>query len=125
LDGFSNRQTRNQPIREAIRGLFKSAAKALAGTEDDEPQPRRKSGDSEGEFRRMARYLWRRLDARQGFKMWAGITSRYVPIDPAAYAVATEYLASTLDTLNQLDDGPGSDYGGDFNAISSFNSPHL
>jgi HAMP domain-containing protein len=124
LDGFSNRQTKNQPIREAIK-LFKSAAKALAGTEEDEPAPRRKSGESEGEFRRLARYLWRRFDARLGFKMWAGITRRTVAIDPAAHAVAAEYLASSLDTLNQLDDGPGSDYGDGFNAISNFNSPNL
>jgi hypothetical protein len=126
LDGFSNRQTGNQPIREAIKGLFKSAAKAFAGTEDDdEPKPRRKSGETEGEFKRLARYLRHRFEARQGFRMWAGITSRTVAIDPAAYAVATEYLESTLETLNQLDGGPGSDYGGDFDAISNFNSPHL
>ena len=45
-------------------------------------------------------------------------------IDPAAHAVATEYLESTLDALNQMNDDPGSDYGGDFNAIPNFNS-HL
>ena len=106
--------------------MFKTAAKALARSDDeDEPEPRRKSGETEGEFRRLARYLWRRFDARQGFKTWSGITSRYVQIDPAAHAVATEYLASTLDTLNQMNDGPGADYGDYCNVVSNFNSLHL
>jgi hypothetical protein len=106
--------------------LFKDAVKALTRHGDeDEPEPRRKSGETEGEFRRMARYLWRRFEVRQGFKMWSGITSRYVQADPAAYAVASEYLASTLDALNQMNDGPGADYGDDCNVVSSFNSLHL
>jgi hypothetical protein len=56
--------------------------------------------------------LWRRCDIRQGFRLWAALTSRYAPIDPAAHAVATEYLSDSLDMLNQLDAGNGFDSGG-------------
>jgi hypothetical protein len=106
--------------------LFKDAVKAVTRHGDeDEPEPRRKSGETEGEFRRMARYLWRRFDARQGFKTWSGITSRYVQLDPAACAVATEYLESTLDALNQMNDGSGADYSEDYGMVSNFTSLHL
>jgi hypothetical protein len=108
-----------------IRGLFSAAKTLLCGKDGDEPEPRRKSGETEGEFRRMALYLWRRFEVRQGFKTWSGITSRYVQPDPAAYAIATEYLASTLDALNEMNDGTATDYGDDYNMVSNFNSLHL
>jgi hypothetical protein len=118
--------SKNRTIREAVKALFKDAAKAVArGGEDEEPEPRRKSGETEGEFRRLARSLWRRSDLRQGFRLWSAITSRYAPIDPAAHAVATEYLANTLDTLNQLDDSAGADYSDSFNAIPNPHSLNL
>jgi hypothetical protein len=106
--------------------LFKDAVKALT-RHDDEPPPqtRRKRGETEGEFKRLARYLWRPFEARQSFRLRAAIASRYAPIEPAAHAVAANYLATTLDMLNQLDSDLGSDYGDTFNAISNPSSPHL
>ncbi len=73
----------------------------------------------------MARIVSRLSTVRQEFKGRAIITSRYARIDPEAYAVATKYLSGTLDMLNKLNDGPGSDYGDGFNAISNPHSPHL
>ena len=112
---------------EGIGALFRKAAKAfLGGNDDEQPQPKqRRRGEAEGQFGRMARYLWRRCDVRQSFKGRAAIASRYAPIDREAYAVATKYLSGTLDMLDRLDGSPGSDHGSGFNAISSFNSPHL
>ena len=127
VDRDSTGPSNNRTIPGAIAKLFRAAVATITGRDQDEPQPearRRRSGETEGQFRRLARHLWRRCDARQNFRLWSGITSRYVPIDPGAHAVATEYLESTLDALNQMNDDPGSDYGGDFNAIPNFNS-HL
>lgn len=117
----------SRTIREAVKAMFRAAVEALTrgGEDEEQPEPRRKSGETEGEFRRLARALWRRSDLRQGFRLWSAITSRYAPIDPAACAVATEYLADALDTLNQLDDSAGADYGDSFNAIPNPHSLNL
>ena len=67
MDRASAEGSKHQTIREAIKGLFKDAVRAVTRHGDeDEPEPRRKGGETEGEFRRLARYLWRRFDARQG-----------------------------------------------------------
>jgi hypothetical protein len=94
--------------------------------DEDEAEPKeRRRGEAEGQFSRMARYLWRRLDVRQSFKGRAAIASRYAPIDREAYAIASKYLSGTLDMLHRLDDSPGSDHGDEFNAIPNLHSPHL
>jgi hypothetical protein len=112
---------------EAIKTMFKNAASVLLRCDDDDPEyeVRRKGGETEGQFKRMARYLWRPFKVRQGFRSRTAIASRHAPIDPAAYAVATSYLANTLDALNRMNDDPASDYGDDFNAISNPNSPRF
>jgi hypothetical protein len=111
-----------------LKGLFKDAVKALTrrGAADEQgPKARDRSGETKGEFQWLARIVSHLSTVRQEFKGRAIITSRYARIDPEAYAVATNYLSGTLDMLNKLNDGPGSDYGDGFNAISNPHSPHL
>lgn len=114
-------------MREAIKTMFKNAASVLLRRDDDEPEyeVRRKGGETEGQFKRTARYLWRPFKVRQGFRLRTAIASRYAPIDPAAYTAPTSHLANTLDVLNRMNDDPASDCGDDFNAISNPHSPRL
>jgi hypothetical protein len=88
--------------KDAIKGLFRTAAKAVSRDEGEEkPEPRRRrSGETDGDFVRLARKLSRRFDARRSFKAHAGITSRYNTIGAEAFAPATGYLFATLDWLN-------------------------
>lgn len=112
-------------MQEAVKAMFKDAAKAvMRRDEDEEPEPQRKKGETEGEFRRLSWALSRRSDSRQVFRLWAAITSRYTPIDPAACAVATEYLSDSLDMLNQLDAGDGFD-SDEFDTVSNPHSLNL
>jgi hypothetical protein len=108
-----------------IKGLFRDAVKAVLGRGDDEPQPqaRRRSGETEGEFRRLARNLARRFDVRQSFKARATITSRFLTIPAEACTIATAYLSGTLDMLNDLNNDDGSDFDGGFDAPSEHISP--
>jgi hypothetical protein len=114
-------------ITGAVKNLFRAAVKALTQRDDEEPQsqPRRRKGETEGEFRKLARKVSRRFDVRQHFKGRAAITSRYLSIPPEAYANATAYLAGTLDMLNQLNDAAGSDLGESFDTPQNHISPHL
>jgi hypothetical protein len=84
--------------------LFRDAVKALLQKDEDEPRPhsRRRRGETEGEFRRLMRYLSRRFDVRQHFRRRAAITSRFITIPPAAYNAP---CANTFDQLAQLDNG--------------------
>jgi hypothetical protein len=70
-------------LREAVKALFKDAAKAVMRRDENEkPEPRRsKSGDTEKGFGMAARALLRRV---------AGIPTE-------AYAAAAGYLFGTLD----------------------------
>jgi hypothetical protein len=82
--------------------LFRTVAKALARRGEDEPQPKaRRRGETEGEFRRLMRYLSRRFDVRQQFRQRASITSRFLTIPATAHALA--YLSDTFEQLSQLD----------------------
>jgi hypothetical protein len=79
------------------------------------PQPRRRrSGDTDGEFRKLARkFSGRFADMRQDFKARAAITGRSITIDPQAYEAAALSLSDTFAQLNLLNDDTGSD--SDFN----------
>lgn len=99
--------------RTTIKELFKATVKALtaAGDDDDEePKTRRRRGETEGQFQWLARIVSRVSTVKQNFRGRTAITSRYAPIDPEAYAVATKYLSNTLDMLSQLDGGDGCDF---------------
>ena len=91
--------------RAAIKGLFREAVKAVTRhAEDEKPAPqRRRRGETEGEFRKLARNLSRHYhDMRADFRQRAAITSYFLTIPMEAYAAATAYLSGTLDQLNQL-----------------------
>jgi hypothetical protein len=115
LDGFSSRQTRNQPIREAIKGLFKSAAKALARPDDEpKPEPRRKRG---GDTDKAFGLAWRAVLRRAVTKSRAVAQSRAANAahdrTAGAYVRATMYLADTLDWLNLWQDNAVDEHGPD------------
>jgi hypothetical protein len=112
----------------SISQLFGAAVKAALTQEDEAPAPtekRRRKGETEGAFNWLARIVSRVSTVRRSFRQRAAITSRYAPIDPEACAVATKYLSSALDTLQQLSNDPGTDYSGTFNPVSNNNSLHL
>lgn len=110
--------SKHRTITGAIKGLFRDAVKALLQKDEDDPRPKpgRRRGETEGEFRRMMRYLARRFDARREFRQRAAITSRFITIPVEARATA--YLADTLDQFSQLDNGIDAtdDYGEIFDA---------
>jgi hypothetical protein len=110
-----------------LKGLFKDTVNKALMHRGDEPEPKKRdrSGETKGEFQWLARIVSHLSTVRQEFKGRAIITSRYARIDPESHAVAVNYLSDTLDMLNKLNDGPGSDYGDGFNAISNPHSPHL
>jgi hypothetical protein len=115
--------------RGAIKGLFREAVKAITRQAKDEaPAPRRRRGETEGDFRKLARKLSRHYhDMRQDFRQRASITSRFLTIPADAYAFATAYLSSTFDQLNQLNDeiDLGDEYGENLDANSQRISPRL
>ena len=98
--GSKNRAT------ETLKGLFRAAVKVVTRHNENEPQPkqRRRSGETEGGFRRLARNLARRFDVRRDFRQRAAITSRSAAIPAEAFEIAPPYLFNAFDTHNQWDD---------------------
>ena len=103
--GSKNRAT------ETLRGLFCAAVKVITRRDENEPPPkqRRRSGETEGGFRRLARNLARRFNVRRDFRQRAAITSRSVTIPDEAFAVAPPYLFNAFDLHNQWDDAADFD----------------
>jgi len=122
--GFAGR---TEPRPNFIKGFFKAAAKAITADddEDEEPETRRRRGETEGQFQWLSRIIAHVSIVRQNFRGRTAIASRYAPIDPEAYAVATKYLSNTLDMLSQLDSSDGCDFTESASARPSFHSPHL
>jgi hypothetical protein len=93
------------------------------------PQPRRRrSGNTGGEFRKLARKLSRRFaDMRQDFKARAAITGRGITIDPQAYERAALFLSDTFGQLNQLNNDAecSSDFDDGHNNSENNISPRL
>jgi MobA/MobL family len=109
--------------RATLKGLFREAVRAITRQAEDEPPApqRRRRGETEGEFRKLARNLSRRYhDMRADFRQRAAITSYFLTIPMEAYAAATAYLSGTLDQLNQLSGeiDSGDDYGENYDANS-------
>lgn len=74
------------------------------------PQPRRRSGNTDGEFRKLARKFSRRFaDMRQDFKARAAITGRGITIDPAAYKRTAFFLSDTFEQINLLNNDIGTE----------------
>ena len=109
--------------------MFRSAVKAITRRDEDEPapEPRRRRGETEGGFQRLARAISRRFNARGEFRGRAAITSRYLTIPAEAHTAETAYLPNTIDTLNQLNNDMefSSEFGETFDADQNCISPHL
>ena len=118
---------RTEPRPISVKGLFKAAATAVTGDdEDEEPETRRRRGETEGQFQWLSRIIAHVSTVRQNFRGRTAIASRYAPIDPEAYAVATKYLSNTLDMLSQLDGRDGCDFTESASVSRNFyHSPHL
>ncbi len=119
-------------ISAAIKGLFKDVVKAITHHADDEfPSPRRRSDETEGEFKRMARYLWRRFEARGQFKEAgkerAVRTVRTIILSPEEWDVSDAHLTNTLDLLHQWNDDMANDtdYGVGFDSNQNYIYPHF
>ena len=126
-DRASAEPSKHRTIAGTIKGLFRDAVKAITRRDEEEmPEPRRRrSGETAGEFRRLARNIARRFDLSREFRQRAAITSRYLPMPAEVYAAATAYL-STFDMLNHWnnDTDSGSDFGDGFDADQNHLSPH-
>ena len=114
---------------QGLSPLFRRLARALTVRVGQAmTAPRRRGGNTGGAFTKLARKFSRRCaDMRQDFKARAAITERGIRIDPAAYEIATGYLADTLDQLNRLNNDAEHDSGFDESYDDSQNniSPHL
>jgi hypothetical protein len=75
---------KHRTITGAIKGLFRTAVRAITRRDEDEPQPRRRSGETGKAFAMAARATLRRA----------------VGLPAQAYAGATAFLSETLDWLN-------------------------
>ncbi len=86
--------------------------KAITRPGEDEPEQHDGARRNRRRVQTLARYLRRRFDARRSFKLRAAIASRFAPVEPHAHAAAADYLATTLDMINQLhDSNPGKEFG--------------
>ena len=105
-DPHTDRNTA-QTITGAIKNLFRAAVKAMLRRAEASPQPKRsRKGETEGEFRRLARRCSHRTDMRQEFRQRASITSRFLAIPADVFAMATAHLADTLISLvDNIDSG--------------------
>jgi MobA/MobL family protein len=121
--------TRAGRILGAITGMFREAVKAITKRDDHKaPKPqRRRRGETEGEFRKLARNLSRHYhDMRADFRQRASITSRFLTIPLEAYARAGDYLSDTLDQLNRFDnDGDANNFDEHYDINQSYPSPGL
>jgi hypothetical protein len=124
-DRASAEGSKHQTIRAVIKGLFKDAVKALTrhGDEDEPPQPRRRSGETDKGFV----MAWRTMLHRAATKTGAAARGRYAALRPAKaalakaepeavacvadpYTAATAYLSDTLDWLNLWQDNADNDH---------------
>ncbi|MGE4046253.1 MAG: hypothetical protein AB7F35_15460 [Acetobacteraceae bacterium] len=125
--------SKNRTIAGAIKGLFRSVAKAIT-REEEEPKPeprRRRSGETEGDFRKLGRKLARRFDPHKSFRRLAKKAARRrhrtMKLPAEAYTGAHAYLSHTLDWLNlwHHDAAASSEFSSSFDANSDHLSPHL
>jgi hypothetical protein len=116
--------SKNRTIAGAIKGLFRKVAKAITH-DKDEPRPearRRRNGETEGGFRKLARKIARQLTtartaAHGRYAALRPVKTEQTPAD--AHADVGLYLSDTLDWLNLWWQGNTADdlwIGDDFNA---------
>jgi hypothetical protein len=120
----TGRRSESQTIRAAIKALFRSVVKAITAPAEGAPQPRvrRRRGETEGAFRKLAKAIVRQFDARklrQRFrkrsKWLAGRRTRTIRLPPEAWGPEDAYLTNTLDLQRLWNSDAGMD-GGDCNA---------
>jgi hypothetical protein len=123
--------SKNRTITGTIKGLFRDAVNALTRRDEDEPQPpRRRRGETEGDFRMLARKAARRFDARTQFrKVAAACAPRHVRtifLSPEEWGGPDAHLSTALDLLAHVNnDAAGSGYGGGFDTSQNHISPRL
>jgi hypothetical protein len=126
--------SKHRPILGTIKGLFRDVVKALTRHEDedeDRPDPRRRRGETEGDFRKLARKIARRFDARKQFRKVAKNRAhrrvRTLILSPEEWGTPDAHLTNTLDLVNlwNSDMSSGSDYCGGFDANQDHISPRL
>lgn len=137
-------RSKSQTIAGAIKQLFRSAAKAITGAGEDEPQParrRKKEGESESGMMQLARKFSRRFittkqpraqqtaqaqnEGENFATARAAITGRDV-LAGDAFEAASEYPSDTLDSVNPFSpDSFLTDIDGDLSAPQDHCSPHL
>lgn len=97
--------------------------------QDEPPPARRRSGETEGEFRRLARKLSRRFDVRKQFEKVAKARVvrrvRTIILSPEEWGAPDAHLTNTNDLLNLWNNDAGSDYGGGFDANKNHIFPQL
>jgi hypothetical protein len=120
----TGRRSESRTISAAIKALFRGVGKVLTRHAEDEPQPaRRRRGETEGDFRKLAKVIARRFDAlklRQRFrkrsKWLAGRRRRTLRLPPEAWGPPDAHLTNTLDLVRQWNDGAGIDHCGNLAA---------
>lgn len=94
----------------AVAALFRRLGRALTVRSGKATAAPRRSGNTGGAFRKLARKFSRvGADVRQDFKARAAITRRGIRIDPRAYEAVVLSLSDTFTQLNLLNDAAGSD----------------
>lgn len=131
--------SKSRTITGAIKGLFREAVKVLMRRNEAEPPPaRRRSGETEGDFRRLARQIVRTVS-----KVGAAARGRYAALrgdaKPVQASAARENTISipaeffygdpdwnVFDIANPLyDHGDSFDDGSDFDSGFDTESEHL
>lgn len=111
--------SKHRTITETIKGLFRAAMNAVTRRDETEPRPprRRRRGETEGDFRRLARKAARRLDVRKQFQKVAAARARRrvrtIVLTAEEWGGPDAHLTSTLDLLTHLnnDMSGGNEYG--------------
>jgi len=97
--------------------------------QDEPPPPRRRRGETEGDFRRLARKAARRFDVRKQFgkvaKACAVRRGRTIILSPEEWGAPDAHLTNTNELLNLWNNDAGSDYGGDIDANKNHIFPQL
>jgi hypothetical protein len=97
--------------------------------QDEPPPPRRRSGETEGEFRRLARKVARRFDVWKQFEKAAKARAvrrvRTIILSPEEWGAPDAHLTNTNDLLQLWNNDAGSNYDTGFDTIKNHISPQL
>jgi hypothetical protein len=121
--------TKNRTIPGTLRKLFCATVKAITRQEDDEPKPKpRRRGETEGDFRKLARAIGR-FSAHRLFRKVAKKAmrrrGRTIMLPAEAYGDAHEQLSDTLTWLHQSQHDDTNQFDSGFDVSSEHLSPRL